>query len=187
MIALGVDAAPDIDTREDALSVRYRWHRSAALGPGVAALVGLALVPVFVLDARLVSAAVLGVAALGFAYVAATALKNSTHIEVGKGRLKVHHGPLPWPGVELDTAALEQLWVRPRAGLSRRIGGRAVAQKRTFHASYDLVALDKEGRVHTLASGFQDRLGAQSIEDAIEDFLAIVDVPMPDEAPKDRD
>ena len=177
---------PLVERGEDHLSVRYRWKRGSAW---LQALVAVAAV-VLVIAAGPETAQLVGVGVIAtfFAYSAASGLLNTTSVEVRSGQLRVSHGPVPWPGLSLDIAQLEQLYVRPRAGVSRRAGRRLVrtGQEHAFWASYELVALDKGGRTHTLVRGFNDRVAAQKIEDAVEDFLGIVDVPMPDEAPKDR-
>ena len=177
---------PVIERREEDLLVSYRWRRAAYAGHAVVAL--LAGAAALLAPESLVTLLVLAALAAAFTYSAAMGFLNTTRVEIRQGRLTIRHGPLPWPGFELETAQLEQLYVRPRSAVSRRSGRRLVrtGNERSVWASFDLVALDKAGVTHVLVRGFHDKLDAQQIEDAVEGFLEIVDVPMPDEAPKER-
>ncbi|MBI3549233.1 MAG: hypothetical protein HY078_09355 [Elusimicrobia bacterium] len=51
---------------------------------------------------------------LWFAYVSLAHLLDRTTLRVGRGRVAVEHGPLPWPGKELLLVDIERSWCERR-------------------------------------------------------------------------
>lgn len=104
-------------------------------------------------------------------YTALAGLFNRTTITVGEGSLKVHHGPLPWPGSHtLATSDVKQLFVRKTVHQN----------KGTLTASY-AVAADVDGTLIDLLKGLSSIDEARFIEQTIESHLAIVDNPDADQ------
>lgn len=101
-------------------------------------------------------------------YVGACGLVNKTTVRVGKGRLQVSHGPLPWAGGgTYDTASLVRLHAERHVTRSRK-GGRTV----TFSLEADL----RDGKTITLMEGLEDEPTAEYFDKKIERTLGIVDL-----------
>lgn len=99
-------------------------------------------------------------------YMTLTGFLNSTRIEVSRGELTIHHGPLPWPGNRtLSGRALAQLYSQEVRGNK---GG----------LSYSLFALDKQGQKVKLLSGIEDKDQVLYLEQALERRLGIEDQPV---------
>ncbi len=91
---------------------------------------------------------------------------NRTRITVGRGKVSVRHGPLPWFGnLDMDSSALKQLYVKEVISNSRN--GTSVR--------YDLNALTRDGRSIKFAGGLENSDQALYIEQEIEKFLGIKD------------
>ncbi|MEM7260615.1 MAG: hypothetical protein AAF488_01400 [Planctomycetota bacterium] len=110
---------------------------------------------------------------LGLIYSVAAGFLNHTEIRVGAGRLRVHHGPLPWSG-GLDWRAdrLRQLFAKERV----RHG------KNRSHTDYSLRAIDEKRRMRTVLKGLPSIEHAVFLEQEIERFLEIGDTPVAGEA-----
>ncbi len=101
-------------------------------------------------------------------YIAITGFLNRTTITVAEGRLKVAHGPLPWPGnLDLDASRLRQLFVR-RKSYRTKGGG-----ERSTYA----VAADMNGTALDILRSLSNVDEARFIEQTIETHLGIVDDP----------
>ena len=94
---------------------------------------------------------------------------NRTRVEVDGERLRVSHGPLPWPGNrDLGVAELSQLWSRER--VSRSKNGTTV--------TYEVHAALKSGSVVQLLSGLDAPEQALFVEQQLESRLGIRDQPV---------
>jgi hypothetical protein len=106
---------------------------------------------------------------VGITYYVLCGWLNRTRITVGRGKVSVRHGPLPWFGnLEMDSSALKQLYVKEVISNSRN--GTTVR--------YDLNALTREGRSIKFAGGMETSDQALYIEQEIEKFLGIKDGPV---------
>ncbi len=102
-------------------------------------------------------------------YATAAMFVNRTRILVSGGRLKVDHGPLPWPGNrDLPTASLQQLYAVEHVQRTR--GGTTT--------TYSVRARVAGGRSVKLATGLAEPDQALYIEQQIERHLGIPDHPM---------
>jgi hypothetical protein len=94
---------------------------------------------------------------------------NRTVIEVEGGRFTIQHGPLPWPGNRtIDTADLKQLYCRQRVRNTRN----------GTSETYELHAQLADGKQLKLISGLDEAEQALFLEQQIEKYLGIKDVPV---------
>lgn len=106
---------------------------------------------------------------VGLTYSTLTGLLNRTTIEVSRNRLTIRHGPLPWVG-------------------NRSVGGREFTQlygeetsktnKGSTTYSYNLLALDREGRKVKLLGGLTEKDQVLYLEQTLERRLGIEDAPV---------
>lgn len=103
---------------------------------------------------------------IGITYYVLCGWFNRTCITVGRGKVSVRHGPLPWFGnLEMEASALKQLYAKERITSSRN--GTTVR--------YDLNALTSDGRSIKFVGGMENSDQAVYIEQEIEKFLGIKD------------
>ena len=106
---------------------------------------------------------------VGVAYYTLALFINRTAVEVDGDRLRVTHGPLPWPGNrDLGTGELQQLWSRER--ISRSKNGTSV--------TYEVHAALKSGSVVQLLTGLDAPEQALFVEQQLESRLGIRDAPV---------
>jgi hypothetical protein len=108
-------------------------------------------------------------AGVGLTYYTLTGLLNRTTIEVGRNHLSIRHGPLPWPGNrEVPGRQFSQLFGQEKSQTS----------KGTTTYSYDLFALDREGKKVKLISGLPEKDQVLYLEQTLERRLGIEDAPV---------
>jgi len=108
-------------------------------------------------------------AGVAMAYTALAGFKNSTHLHVGGGFLRVRHSPIPWRGdLDLPVAEIEQLYVKEK--ITRGKNGE--------RRSYALRAVAAGGRDATVLTGLSEDAQALWLEQAIEERLGISDRPV---------
>jgi hypothetical protein len=105
-------------------------------------------------------------AGVAITYATLAGFLNTTRVEVSRGELTIHHGPLPWPGSR----------TMPGRELSQLYGQEVRGSKGSV--SYSLFALDKQGRKVKLLSGFDDKDQVLYLEQALERRLGIEDSPV---------
>lgn len=106
---------------------------------------------------------------VGLTYSTLAGFLNRTRIEVNRVRLTIRHGPLPWGGnQELPGRDLKQLY---GVEVSRTSKGNTTR-------TYDLMALDREGRQVKLLSGLDEKDQVLYLEQALERRLGIEDAPV---------
>ena len=94
---------------------------------------------------------------------------NHTHIFVSHGKLAVRHKPIPWIGnKEIASSNLKQLYTKEKILRSRN--GRTVR--------YEVHAITHGGRNVKLVEGLDSSEQALFIEQEIEKYLNITDVPV---------
>jgi hypothetical protein len=114
---------------------------------------------------------------LACGYLLAARILNSTVVTVSGGRIRVRHGPLPWPGSgELDAGGIVQIFVRSRT--VRRGSGPRGRRTRTV---FVLAALLEGGGVVELVDRLETRDQALWLECEIEKTLGIADRVVPGE------
>ena len=106
---------------------------------------------------------------LGITYYALAGWVNQTRIIVGLGKLAVRHEPLPWLGnIELDTMNLKQLHTKEH--ITRGKNGPYV--------TYEVHATTHNSKNIKLVSGLDTSEQALYIEQEIEKYLGIKDIPV---------
>jgi hypothetical protein len=104
---------------------------------------------------------------VGLTYMAQCSLvKNTTVAEVAGGRLRVRHGPLPWPGNhDLDAAEVRQLYCTEKAA----------DQGRSREPCYDYTvhAVLADHRTVPLLDDLDDKTTALFYEQQLEEWLGI--------------
>jgi hypothetical protein len=105
---------------------------------------------------------------LGLAYFALTGFINSTTIDVNAMEIRVKNGPLPWPGKELASPTIAQLYTKERISRGRR----------STSVSYEVHAVTGEGRHEKLLGGLHDTEQALFLEQEIERYLGLKDRPV---------
>jgi hypothetical protein len=108
-------------------------------------------------------------AGVGLTYYTLTGLVNRTTVEVSRNQLTIRHHPLPWWGNrEVTGRQFTQLY------------GEEIAKtnKGSTTYSYNLIALDREGRKVKLLSGLTEKDQVLYLEQALERRLGIEDAPV---------
>jgi len=106
---------------------------------------------------------------IGITYWAIAGWFNQTRIVVGQGKMAIHHGPLPWPGNrQIDTLNLKQLYTKERITRGRN---------RTY-MTYEVHATTHNSQNIILVSGIYISEQALYIEQEIEKYLGIKDIPV---------
>lgn len=108
-------------------------------------------------------------AGVGLTYYTLTGLVNRTAIEVSRNHLSIRHGPLPWFGNhELPGRQLTQLFGEEVSSTN----------KGTTTYSYNLCALDREGKKIKLISSLPDKDQVLYLEQSLERRMGIEDAPV---------
>ena len=108
-------------------------------------------------------------AGIGITYYAIAGWFNQTRITVGRGKLIVRHEPLPWLGnTEIDTLNLKQLHTKEH--ITRGKNG--------TYVTYEVHATTHNGKNTKLVSGLDTSEQALYIEQEIEKYLGIKDIPV---------
>jgi hypothetical protein len=103
---------------------------------------------------------------VGLTYYTLTRLVNRTTIEVSRNQLTIRHGPLPWPG-NLDV---------PGSHFTQLYGEEITTKnKGTTTYTYNLIALDRDGRKVKLISGLPEKDQVLYLEQTLERRLGIED------------
>jgi len=103
---------------------------------------------------------------VGLTYYTLAGFINRTRVEVSRNHLTIRHGPLPWKGnQDLPGRQLTQLY-----------GEEVVSRgKNGVTVTYDLLALDREGRKVKLLTGLTDKDQVLYLEQTMERRLGIED------------
>jgi hypothetical protein len=106
---------------------------------------------------------------VGITYYTLTRLVNRTTIEVSRNQLTIRHGPLPWPGnLDVPGRQFTQLYGEEIATTNKGI----------TRYTYDLMALDREGRKIKLLTGLTEKDQVFYLEQTLERRLGIEDAPV---------
>ena len=106
---------------------------------------------------------------VGITYSCLACWINRTSVKVNQGRITVRHGPLPWIGnKELDAASLKQLYTKEKVTTNRN----------STTTTYEVHVLTANGRNVKLVSGLEFSEQALYIEQEIERYFRIEDVPV---------
>jgi hypothetical protein len=164
-------------SREDGmLTVTRRWFSPAALAMVFFCIVWDGFLVAWYAGAIAAGSLTMGLfpilhlaAGVWITYMTLAQLLNTTALYVGGGKLKVRHGPLPWPGQhDLPTAELTQLWCVERPH----------KRKRGYSYTYEVHARGRDSKVHVLVKSLADAQQALYIEQQIEKHLRIADKPV---------
>lgn len=117
-------------------------------------------------------------AGLAAGYYTLAGWLNKTRIRVGEGKLLIRHGPVPWTGnVTRNCNDIKQLYVTERLITSRN--GNSL--------SYELHAITHNNKNLLLLGGIPKSEQALFMEEKIEQFLKIRDIPVKGEFGKRPD
>lgn len=106
---------------------------------------------------------------IGLLYSSLAGWLNRTRIRIGEGVLQIRHEPLPWPGSkDVQVTDLKQLYVVERVSRSRN--GTTVR--------YQVQAITNSGKTIKIVSGLADSDQAHYIEQEVERYTGIRDVPV---------
>jgi hypothetical protein len=106
---------------------------------------------------------------VGLTYSTITGFLNRTTVEVSRTRLTIRHGPLPWVGNrDVPGRQFTQLYGEETAKTN----------KGSTTYTYDLIALDREGRKIKLLSGLTEKDQVLYLEQTLERRLGIEDEPV---------
>ena len=109
------------------------------------------------------------VAGVGLTYYTLAVWKNKTYIYASQLKISIFHKPFPWFGnTELMVAELKQLYVKEK--VSRGKNGSTV--------TYELHAILKSDKDRKLIGGLPEPGQAQYIEQELEKYLRIKDIPV---------
>lgn len=112
---------------------------------------------------------------LGLTWFCVASFFNTTTVTADRSRLRVAHGPVPWPGgSELATAGLTQLFTVQHVHRS----------KNGTSYSYEVAAVLADGRRETILKGVESEAQALFLEQSLERFLGIEDRPVDGEVPR---
>jgi hypothetical protein len=105
-------------------------------------------------------------------YSISAGIFNRTTIFVSRDRIKVRHGPLPWPGnSDIETRSIRQVFIKVKPARKR-------LHTAFLHSPYDVLASNGGGRPIRLVAGLNlTGLQASFIERQIENFLGLKDAP----------
>jgi len=106
---------------------------------------------------------------IGLTYYVVAGWLNRTHILIGQGKIAVRHRPVPWIGEKtLEAADLRQLYAKDKVSHSRN----------DTSVTYEVRAVTRSGRNIELVSGLESSEQAVYIEQEIEKYLNIEDIPI---------
>lgn len=112
---------------------------------------------------------------IGLLYYVLAGFVNTTEVRVGMGTLRIRHGPLPWPGNrQLDAALIAQVYCKENRHRS----------KNGVYYSYSVHAQTSTGTHEKLLSRLEDTETALYVEQEVERFLGITDMPVRGELPR---
>lgn len=107
---------------------------------------------------------------------------NRTHVYVGQGLLGVRHTPLPWPGkMNIETTDIRQLYAKEVTKIHRQPNSVT-----TTSTIYEVRAVTRSGRNIKIISELETQEQAIFVEQQIEKYLRIEDLPVQGEIPKYR-
>jgi hypothetical protein len=157
------------------LQISWRWYSPAAIFLTIFAVFWNGFVCVWislVLSSGAgffaLFASIHALAGIGVAYGALSMFLNATRVDASYGMLSVRHGPLPAFGnLDLPRDSLRQLYCLERVSSSRR-----------GTVTYELKALKADGSSVAVLQGLQSTEQALFLEQELERFLGIKDVPM---------
>jgi hypothetical protein len=114
---------------------------------------------------------------VGLTYFTIAGFLNRTTIEVAGDVLTVRHGPLPWPGNRtVPVADVEQFYCQEKTHVGRHSGPHY--SHPTVSWTYQVCAVLKDGHKVTVLSGLHDKDRALFIEQQLEEYLDIPDMPI---------
>jgi hypothetical protein len=117
---------------------------------------------------------------IGLTYYVLTGFVNRTLIGVQHGRLRIHHGPLPWRGNrKIPRDELRQLFVTEQTHRNTNKSGHI-----SVTSSWNLCAMLETGRELTLLKRLETKGQAQWLEQVFEEHLGISDRRVAGEAEK---
>ena len=109
------------------------------------------------------------VAGIGMTYSAIAGWFNRTYIRVGHGMLEVSHRPIRWFGNKtLPATEIKQLFVKDHVAYRNRI--------RTV--TFEVHAVTQDGKTIRLVKGLATREQAWFIEQEVEKYLGMKDIPV---------
>ena len=112
---------------------------------------------------------------LGIGYAALAGFVNSTTVRIGKGVLRIRHGPLPWLGNrDLRGAEIDQLYCASKTSSS----------KNGTSTTYDVRAVLRSGKTLHLLRGLTEVEQALYVEQRVERALGIKHLPEAGEVPR---
>ena len=166
-------------TRDDtALVLTYRWGSPWHILILLAALGLTAVTAGMVYVNASATTAFYLVVKLGACYGTLGKVVNHTTITVTRGTLRYRHGPLPWSGNRtLRASAIEQLYCWARTARSRHGDEPRVT-------SYQVHAKLADGKRFRILRMLDTADQARYIEQQIEEYLGIIDVPEVGEIPR---
>jgi hypothetical protein len=110
-----------------------------------------------------------GAAVIANVYTTMTGLLNSTHIIIGQGKLVVRHKPIPWLGNKnIDTSNFKQLYSIDKIHRS----------KNGSYQTYEVHAITRDDLTIKLVTGLETSEQALYVEQEVEKFLGIEDIPV---------
>ena len=105
---------------------------------------------------------------IGLTYYVVAGWFNRTHIYVSHGKMAVRHGPIPWFGnKELDTSSFKQLYTKEK-----------ISRNRNRTVTYETHVITRDSKDLKLVGGLDTSEQALYIEQAIETYLGIEDMPV---------
>jgi hypothetical protein len=105
---------------------------------------------------------------IGLAYYAVAGWLNRTHILVGQGKIAIQHRPIHWLGnKKLNVSDIKQLYAKVV------VGGRS-----GISVTYEVHAATRSGRSIKLVTGLGNSEQAVYIEQEIEKYLNIKNIPV---------
>ncbi len=166
----------DIDTSSSELHIKRKWFGLTAIGLtifcvfwdgfmvvwfGIAISQGEWLMAAF--------GSIHGLVGIGITYVCIAMYVNTTTIHVAWSELTIRHAPLPWRGNRtLNPRDIQQFFVKER--IHRNKNG--------TRSTYELHALSQSGDDHKLVTGLSSSQQALYLEQQIESYLRLRDVPI---------
>jgi hypothetical protein len=179
-------APPGMTARRepDGLSLRWRWPRWLAAGPGLFLIILGAFLAFWVavrltigIPAMDLLLLLLAVPFTFLLWIFLAYRLNSTEIAIGGGRLRVRHSPIPWPGRrDVRSDAIRQVYSQMYHERARRPGD--------SHTTYRLRAILADGAELLLVHNMTTREQALYLEQEIERFLGLEDERAPGELPR---
>jgi hypothetical protein len=110
---------------------------------------------------------------LGITYYVIAGFLNRTYIDVDRGRIQVRHRPIPYFGnKKLRSRDIKQLYAKEKIGSDNNAG------------SFEVFVLTKDKKSISLIKGLESDEQALFIEQEIEKYLRLEDVPVKGELNK---